>query len=468
VSQLLLLLLEPHPKSWLVMKSFVSNAPVRARHAILQWVWPLRTVGKSIEFVVNLFRAQWNFRLAIVLFSFLAASACHAQNRDVLCRDGVGDFDVEFLTGVKVHVGAGRNHELASRVCDASLSWSNQTLALTSAVSELDIDALGVDLGVDVPILALQVKKSKTECCMAYEIYSLKQPPVLLRRIAGGEYFSAADTDLDGRVEIWTDDAAAVDGFENVKLSDLDFAPPIVLRFARGRLLDVSSEFRPYFNQKIAEERSKIVTQDLEDFKNSDGKLDPASMIPVVKLSRMRSAKIKVLEIVWSYLYSGREQDAWRSLQEMWPASDIERIRSSILSVRSRGIRSQVDGVLTVTHPGRQAYAKIFDGTVVVSATAGLMPKGAKVAPPIIPPRAILMEREPPLTAAEQELAKNESTLKLIIDSAGKVRSAEVVGNVEKVDEQLLRSTTGWKFIPAFNADQPVASQILLGVSLRR
>jgi hypothetical protein len=182
----------------------------------------------------------------------------------------------------------------------------------------------------------------------------------------------------------------------------------------------------------------------------------------------MRSAKIKVLEIVWSYLYSGREQDAWRSLQEMWPASDIERIRSSILSVRSRGIRSQVDGVLTVTHPGRQAYAKIFDGTVVVSATAGLMPKGAKVAPPIIPPRAILMEREPPLTAAEQELAKNESTLKLIIDSAGKVRSAEVVGNVEKVDEQLLRSTTGWKFIPAFNADQPVASQILLGVSLRR
>jgi hypothetical protein len=191
-------------------------------------------------------------------------------------------------------------------------------------------------------------------------------------------------------------------------------------------------------------------------------------MIPVVRLSRMRSAKIKVLEIVWAYLYSGREQDAWHSLQEMWPASDIDRIRGAIVSARTRGIRSQVDGSLTVTHPGHQANVKIFDGTIVVAATSELMPKGAKVAPPIVPPRAILMEREPPLTAKEQELEQIESTLKLVIDSAGKVRSAEIIGNVEKIDEQLLRSTTGWKFIPAFNADQPVASQILLGVSLRR
>ena len=450
------------------MKIFVSGALDGGPVAVSPWVRPLLTLAKFIEFEFRLFRTWVKIGLAIFSFSILAASNCHAQNRDILCRDGVGDFDVEFLTGVKVHVGAGRNQELAARVCDASLYWSNQTLAITSAVSELDIDALGVDLGLGSPILALQQKKSKNDCCMTYEIYSLKQPPVLLRRISGGEFFSAADTDLDGRIEIWTDDAAVVNGFENLRLSDLDFAPPIVLRFARGRLLDVSSEFRPYFNQRIAEERAKIVAQDLDDFKNSDGKLDPASMIPVIKLSRMRTAKIKILEIVWSYLYSGREQEAWHSLQEMWPASDIDRIRSAILGARAHGIRSQIDGALTVTHPGRRANVKIFDGTIIVSATSELMPKGAKVAPPITPPKAILMEREPPMTAKEQELAQNESTLKLVIDSAGKVRSAEVVGNVEKIDEQLLRSTTGWKFIPAFNADQPVASQILLGVSLRR
>lgn len=406
--------------------------------------------------------------MPLFLFLLLVACMCHAQSHDILCRDGVGEFNVQFFTGVKVHVGAGRNQELAARVCDASLSWADQTLVLDSAASELDIDALGVEIGLGVPVVALQVRQSKSDCCMTYEIYSLKQPPALLRTISGGEFFSAADTDLDGRVEIWTDDAKVVDGFENLKLSDLDFAPPIVLRFARNRLLDVSSEFRPDFDQKISAERAKLNEQDLDDFKHSDGKIDPSAELPPVKRSHLRSAKMKILEIVWCYLYSGREQDAWRSLQEMWPASDIDRIRGALLNSRAHGIRSQEDGALTVTHPGRRVPAKIFDGTVIVSPTPGISPKESKVAPPIIPPRAILMEREPPLTAKDQKLAQIESTLKLVIDSAGKVRAVESVGNAEKVDEQLLRSTASWKFIPAFNVDQPVASQILLGVSLRR
>jgi len=102
---------------------------------------------------------------------------------------------------------------------------------------------------------------------MVSKIYSLRTPPVLLRTITGGEFFSAADTDLDGRVEIWTDDAASVEGFENLLLSDLDFAPPMVLRFVRGQLLDVSSEFQPYFDQKIAEATGQLNPQDLGDFK---------------------------------------------------------------------------------------------------------------------------------------------------------------------------------------------------------
>ena len=50
-------------------------------------------------------------------------------------------------------------------------------------------------------------------------------------------------------------------------LRDLDFAPPMVLRFARGRLLDASGEFHPYFDQKIADERTKLNPQDLADLK---------------------------------------------------------------------------------------------------------------------------------------------------------------------------------------------------------
>jgi len=103
-----------------------------------------------------------------------------------------------------------------------------------------------------------------------------------------------------------------------------------------------------------------------------------------------------------------------------------------------------------------------------VTATPGLTPKGAKLKQEITPPKAILMERPPPVTPVEIELAQSESALKLVIDSAGKIRSVEVLGRVQSVDEGLLRSTSNWKFIPAFSQGQPVASQILLGVSLKR
>jgi hypothetical protein len=417
--------------------------------------------------------AAFRFRCAaaaigLFLLSCLTAGVCQAQSRNVVCREGVGFFEAEFPTGVRVHVGASRIGELEARVCEAALSWGDQNLVVSDAAPDLDIDAFGVDLGLGVPVVAVQVKKSKAECCMEYRIYSLREPPVMLRSITGGEFFGAADTDLDGRVEIWTDDAATMDGFENFHLRDLDFAPPTVLRFERGRLLDASSEFQPYFDQKIADERAKLNPQDLGEFKSSDGKLAIASAVPADRFLRLRSVKIKVLEIVWSYLYSGREQEAWRSLAEMWPAADFDRIRAALLNARTRGIRSQVDGVSTAVPRGHETHAKIFDGTTTAVPLTGVTPKDAKVKPEIIQPRAILMERQPPVTAVEKELAQSESLLKLVIDSAGKVRSVEEMGNAERIDEGLIRSTSNWKFIPAFFDGEPVASQILLGVSLRR
>lgn len=397
-----------------------------------------------------------------------SAKVSHAQNRDVVCRDGDGEFQAESLAGVKVSVGPARNDGLATRMCQAELTWSDQKLVVASAAQQVDIDAFGVDLGAGVPVVALQVRKSKDDCCMEYDVYSLRQPPELVRRIAGGTFFSAADTDLDGRIEIWTDDAASLDGFETLRAKDLDLPPPIALRFARGRLLDASAEFRSTFDEKIAAEKAQLTPADLGDFKTCDGKLTDPTLYPATTFVRLKNVKMKILEIAWAYLYSGRQQEAWRSLAEMWPPADLERIRAAILNAHDRGILSRLDGVSTPVRPGREIHAKIFDGTLFVAATPGMTPKGAKTKEEITPPRAILMERPPPATPLEMELARTESQVVLVIDSAGKVRSVEQIGKFESVDEGLLRSTSGWKFIPAYSQGQPVASRIMLGVSLRK
>ena len=158
-------------------------------------------------------------------------------------------------------------------------------------------------------------------------------------------------------------------------------------------MLDVSSEFRPYFDQKIADVRAKLNPQELADFKNSDGRLAVPAAVPAAWPSPLRSVKVKVLEIVWAYLYSGRTGAAWRSLAEMWPAADVNRIRAALLDARAHGMLAQVDGVSAPVPAGREIHVKIFDGTITVTATPGLTPKDAKPKQEIIPPRAILMER---------------------------------------------------------------------------
>jgi hypothetical protein len=50
----------------------------------------------------------------------------------------------------------------------------------------------------------------------------------------------------------------------------------------------------------------------------------------------------------------------------------------------------------------------------------------------------------------------------LVIDAAGKVRSASAEGKPEKA---LMDATADWKFIPTFKDGRPVASRQQLGVT---
>ena len=150
--------------------------------------------------------------LSFLLF-WAIAGTCHAQNGAVVCHDGIGNFEAVSLTGVSVQVGAARSEGFARRACEGTLLWEKSKALIASGVTEMDVDAFGIDLGVGTPVATFQVKKAEAECCMSLEIYSLRKPPKLLRTITGGTFFSTADTDLDGQVEIWTNDTASLAGF---------------------------------------------------------------------------------------------------------------------------------------------------------------------------------------------------------------------------------------------------------------
>jgi hypothetical protein len=420
-----------------------------------------------------------NSQLARILlvsgFLCILSVECGCQPRQVVCSGGSGSFDARSISGVAVFVGAQRNEGFAQRSCVAKLSWDKQDLPVESGASQIDVDAMGIDLDLGSLVVALQVKKSDVDPLMKYEIYALQKPPRLLRTITGGDFYSAADTDLDGRVEIWTSDAGAVNGFENLPLSALDFAPTVVLRFERQRLMDVSSEFQSDFDRQIASARSQLDAQQLSDFKSSDGTLSAITPLSMEQLRGLLTTKVKVLEIVWSYLYSGREQEAWNALAALWPPADFNRIRASILNARARGIRSQVDGVSSraaASHAKKHAY--IFDP--VPDNEPGIpsdTPWGRNRQPLMsstndnmgvmradTQPADILLMRPPP--DSSQASLRMGGMMDLVIDAAGKVRSATMEG---RHDKDLINATAGWKFIPAFKSGHPVASRQRLSVT---
>jgi len=390
------------------------------------------------------------------------AFRAEGQTQDITCQAGRGEYTFQFSSGTTVSVGPVRNGGFAERACAASLTWKGNELPIATDVDQVGIDVLGADLGFGKPVVAIQVDQSGAGSNRAYQIYSLLKPPHLLYTIKGAHSYRAADTDLDGHIEIWADDAAAVDGFERLPVADLDSPPTVVLRFEKGRLFDVSSQFLAFYDAQITRLRSQFTADDLSRFKRSDGKLSVDIHQSAEELHRLIRTKISILEIIWAYLYSGREQQAWSSLNELWPAEDVERIRAAISATHQRGILSGVD---QTRHPApRKHFMKIYDAVdtaVIVSSynPAGGAPDSSQAEPPVIQPKSILLRRPP--SSPDGPGPPTNEMVELVVDVAGKVHSAKIINGSDK---PLIEATAGWHFIPAFRDGRPVACRFRISV----
>ena len=405
--------------------------------------------------------------MSLLSLACAGQSATFASNptRFLVCDKGNGAFNGALpqksgTPGVTVSVGAAKQESgFALHACQATLHWYDQQIVVAPMVAQADVDVMGADLGLGSLVVAFQIKASEDNPLIKYEIYSLTRPPQLLRTITGEDYFSAADTRLDGTVEIWTTDAAAVNGFEGLPRRAFEVAPTVVLRFENKKLMDVSSEFRPYFDAQITLLRSQLDAQQLSNFKQSDGKLandTPSAKAPPAGLlaTKILATKIKVLEIVWCYLYSGREQQAWDALAAMWPAADLERIRAAIVVAQARGLRSQVDGVSHQGPPEEQKkHPFIFKH---------LAPSDADVPAEVrqwladtVPERLVWMAA-PPHHPEDWDEGRE---MQLVVDEAGKVRSVKVSGGKQKDEpnQDWIDASAGWKYIPAYKDNHPIA-----------
>jgi len=460
------------PATWVYTGKVHSNSRSaglrRSRHAIesqrtAEICCPIRLLNRAA---------------AVAILFCLICIVGPTQAQKTVCDNGNGQFEAQFLTGVSIRVGAGHSGAFATRMCNAILSWNHDQLVAVANAPQVDIDVLGADLGLGVPVVAFQVRNADDDWQSTYLIYSLRKKPRLLKTITGGDAYRAVDADFNKRVAIWTTDAAAVNGFDGLTYADYDSPPTIVLSFERGRLTDVSADYQPQYDRQIAALRAQLNAQELNSFSKSDGRLAFGS-VPAAEWSQLRKTKVKVLEIIWAYLYSGRPQQAWAELDKPWPPADAERIKAEILAARANGMDSQVAAVASTKMPSHwhdtPAVYKLLKpqapGSNPESALSyGISPFAQASDDPRSStdqmaadraPVAILLWRPPP-SASDQALVQTQEIVQLVIDEAGKVRSAKMVSPSE--DLELLNSAKNWKFIPAFKDGRPVAYNLKVGV----
>src|SRR4029077_15840419 len=209
-----------------------------------------------------------------------------------------------------------------------SKTTTGRRVATDWAVS---INALsGTDVNGDgKPDLIVQGYSGAAHCCYTYLVINLTEGMPVVREIRNQVpvIFKSRD---DGRVELNTGEGV----FDYFLVPHANSViPKLFMRLDGDQLVDLSSEHTADYDHEIEKARSELTPEESDKLKKStysQGML--FDQLPTVQ---------KVLTIVLNYLYSGRQDQAWQALDEMWPPADKERVEKLILERRSRGLLSQ-------------------------------------------------------------------------------------------------------------------------------
>ena len=251
------------------------------------------------------------------------ATAAHNKG----CFHGQGGLSRQ-IRGLQLQITSA-NDEWGDPECRLKIRDSNNR----PIVSEDDwsLSVLHDDLDVDgdgTLDLVIEGYSGGAHCCWTYYIVSTGANARLLLRFENEREAGFFLNKESGRIEIGTWDGA-FDYFDGLCHGCTPF-PTVYLRMHDGKLIDISSEYVSVYDVIIADSNRALAPEDRQTLRSL------AKNPSEAEGSSGRAAK--ALAIVFAYLYSGRKEQARKSLEELWPRFDVERVWGLIEQTRRNGI----------------------------------------------------------------------------------------------------------------------------------
>lgn len=188
----------------------------------------------------------------------------------------------------------------------------------------------GTDLNDDgEPEAVIEGYSGGAHCCWTYWIVSLGESPGLLARIYNERGISFEKVEQHAGITLVTQDGR-FDYFDDMCHACSPF-PSVYLRFEHSRLEDVSAEFWSEYRKGIEKAREELSSAELSEFRSQWRKHQKGG------LNTFEEIRGLVLNVALGYLYAGKPEDAWKTLEEMWPGDDLQRIKKLVLKTRGKG-----------------------------------------------------------------------------------------------------------------------------------
>lgn len=286
---------------------------------------------------------------SLLVLAVLLLSSAFSFAADTHCGRGSLPSDYALWDGYHLQMAPDSDHP--DQCHAAVLDADGKAIFEITAPEMWMLSVTGSDVNADDKKDVVLESLSASPCCYRYSIVTPGNTPAVIREVITTPRLTFGGRDGSGHIDITTHEVvyAGIDGLDR----DVSPTPMVVLRMRGTSFYPVSQVYWEDYERDIEQAKAGIPQSAFDKFFGKPSAADDGKPKEPSEedLHAMRQAKAAVLAIYLDQIYGGRPQLAMKTMSDMWPDRDKDRIRQIILSLRMHGVMAEINRPTQAANP---------------------------------------------------------------------------------------------------------------------